>query len=836
MLALVFFTSILLMSASAVEDDFPEAFQFDGHPFVHEVKTVSTLDTLFPSLKPSLSSTTTISPKTDAIHAQPSVRPSVAAPSTQSTFMNKQNSAETQSLVAEFLEKDKSAVLQVIEHSPPETLVVMMFYVYWCPHCHRVAPVFKRLAYVFRCTPNIVFLAFECAMNWPARGDTPSDACSKRNITSYPTLQVYSLDAVGRPTTMRAPRTVKKLGEWITKNTRVTQIQHCTGTQNQPYLLPAVRDTSSTPEPQVSVPTSFSNGKRERWDTSASLCPDERLHDAILGLIYLLKNWVIAPTSPSFSDVKYERLEELIRVTAKLFPGANVRKELAEFQLKLSKMKQTKQLTGADFHQALDALSLAGLRSESVGVQPRFLSASTLTGSVWIFFHTLTVAFLARGPSAIRQAIPASACSNVDRTLKADNFTVSAEDVAPQDLVEVIRNTVSEFFFCTVCQSHFLRTTYKCSDLLCGGTLPSPSLLASLSSLPDVDTHNLLATLPSSRYGVVLWLWKIHNRVTYRTAVERTSDARATLDELQGLHNYDAQHPVLYENMDVRFPPPQLCPRCRTDSSKLVSDYRETGSTAASKQEKPLLRARRDTQSVGLCGTSDKLELCRRQLSNNFNGTKVLSSSTANVFPEESKNLKSTSTEESRPKRKVASKLAPPVVSEELVMALLNWERMARGLIPENDSVVLPDTDDAIYDRIDGYNLTETAFFLFNYFWRTDWSPDVVSLMWDAKSALFRVVPLSNQSATAYSEITSLGKETSESRYTTMHAGGIFVGVVVMLLGLSGKWIYWFRWVYQKAWQPGLRNTSSRTLVPDYSPVGRFVSVDTTKSQEITAI
>lgn len=872
----LFFAELCITETLTEGAKFPEAFIFEQDPFVHELKTVTALNKILP---PSVKSTTsthnpssasqrvspenfltrfggsssepastsvraltflsTVSTSTSDALLQTEVSPvpdsttasrvlSEVVVSTQLNVSSPTSSASSLSSsplsspldasdtrAAGSFDRDDSLVVHLVERSAPRLLVIM-FYVYWCPHCHRAAPVYRRLAYSFRCTPDVLFLAFECAMNWPSREGDVAEACQVRGADGYPTLMVYHVADAKSYEEIDAPRSVKGMTEWITDHTCITQVQHCTASR-PPVLLPEANNIVTAPLVSASADDAKAANKRvERWDFSPSACPDERLHDAVLGFLYLLKNWVIGDTSASFRQDKYERLLQLLNVTASLFPGRNVRQAVANFQQEL--LNEGPQLTGHVYHRALNRLSLAGLTPERTGIQPPYLMPATPTSSLWLFFHTLTVALMARASTVLPPAVPLPECPNgpVNPSTSAVPPSVTPPKTSPEQLVEVIRSTVAEFFFCKLCQAHFLRTTQHCRDVLCGSEPPATSL-SSLASLPDVDANDLHTTARNSRYGVILWLWRLHNRVTYRTAVERTADSIATLEEFQGLRGYDSGHPTLYEGLDVRFPPPSLCPRCRNSAFEPKRGGNDDNAAAPA-----------NTRLVaGRSALSDVNE--EEEASNNRDDTGALLADPGVTVSVDG---------ELQGQRSIRALLAPPrdeqlpIVSEALVLRFLRWERVARGLIVNNDSVPFPDADDDVFDRIDAFNLTETAHFLYNYFWRPDWSPDNVELQWNGTTLVFQTsstVPY----ASALRNNNHVYNETAAS--TTLYCAGASIGgvsILLILAGLSGKLTSWTEWARGTTLTTP-RHIFLRTSKSQYNPIGRACQIGSITPPEI---
>lgn len=140
------------------------------------------------------------------------------------------------------------------------------------------------------------------------------------------------------------------------------------------------------------------------------------------------------------------------------------------------------------------------------------------------------------------------------------------------DVAYIVFNVLRRFFGCSACHRHFQKQFYHRTHWL--DKLQPPAGTYTLSTpVPTTtvgeDERALLEEFRSQKHGYLvarsairdeknklqilkLWLWRLHNAVTVRTAAD------TTLAYVKGDKNASN-----YANCDVRWPPRSACMECR---------------------------------------------------------------------------------------------------------------------------------------------------------------------------------------------------------------------------------------------------------------------------------
>lgn len=476
--------------------------------------------------------------------------------------------------------------------SSDDMVYSIIFYADWCPHCHKQAPIWSNLAIQFHCTPGIRWFAFECSKGGKERigpdGIAPFDACQNQSIAGFPTMYAYwpkrwdnptNTDVVVDPTDFsivekvvntvtgafspvekvdqlfynittesgvqdevilrsrmnNVLRSLFQYQEWILSRSPIHKLTRCTLTSDSDFFGPDI--------PRVEMDRIITT--EQRWPSEVlTPCPDLRLHDGLSGFLYLLRNWVITDTNGLTAE-RNSDLRELTGRFLSLFPGFNTQLSLRDFHTALSRQST---FTSSEYQSMVDKLELAGLKAHPIGQRPDLLYTPRITSAIWLLFHTLTVSLFVQVHSTEASRVLSqfnNSCSNnqhvvlpVHPDMKTRLETLEnlrqTYPQTPWSVAKAIRKTVGNFFGCDVCRLHFTSLFDVCYAGLCKWVKDKTNTVTIASETTvntTVNTRNSF-TIEDTNEGLLLWLWRFHNAVTFRTAVERTSDSIVTLQEL----------------------------------------------------------------------------------------------------------------------------------------------------------------------------------------------------------------------------------------------------------------------------------------------------------------
>lgn len=505
----------------------------------------------------------------------------------------------------------------------------VMFYATWCTACHRFSLVWIRLAEHFSNSKSVQFFSFNCAAN-----NDSFQLCLIFNVAVLPTLYMIISEENGNV----KPAIQPKISP---------------GDRNLAYGIPVLSmdyaDTVLWMERQLGVTAEnamiymtnlctndnlidiletkvmkMREFQLERWIESAELLPDLAFHDALLGLQFMLRNWVSyerLPGSTFTSSVGHELhnylideqvdcIIDLISLAKKLFPGANIKCSFDKLQNFLynhknpwmnennddnSRVMKKYFINELAWHNFFDNWELAGLKSSPLGEFPQFQMCRTLLCSIWMLLHMLTI-----GSDFHAYAI-------MKDSSKLSNDDVRALE-SPYRVLVIIRNVLYYFLGCADCRNHFIYIYEHCSYDHCLLVPDVPSIIA-LTRKPFIplnrDNMNIVSNANatysagdavqiktdyfsfSNGYEIlVFWLWNFHNAVTFRTAVQ---DTQGFLDALCRNINENTQEnnqntmPNIFDRIsliirrllssgyksyfgtDPRWPTAKSCRRCRRE-------------------------------------------------------------------------------------------------------------------------------------------------------------------------------------------------------------------------------------------------------------------------------
>jgi len=397
------------------------------------------------------------------------------------------------------MEITPDALREIFEHAgTTKTTTVVEFYAPWCPHCQHYAPVYNRVAEHFTGTPGVVFGAFDCV-----RFKT---VCSANKINGFPTVKAFHVPGEPRSFSSRGVTLkVRKFESWVEWVHDHLDLERRT---------PAHADggsASAAQAPDTAVP---------RWPRSSSpgvFPPQRRLLDAATSLRFGLQYGVFVDGA-TLDASRLKALLDLLQDLSQMFPGSRVNRDslgvlhdqVADGKGQLSS-EQWDDLLGrwsfGKFSGDFAWSTMCNPRADEVDGSPHVTAGYTC--GLWTLFHMLTFS----GPRA---------------------------GLSPGRTMATVRGYVDHFFGCSHCRQHFLQMFDECWGGRC-----------------DIGDDRS----EESQRALALWLWRAHNTVNSRVAVE-SAELAASPDS-----------PLVAPELQAwaLWPSTELCPACRrTDSGGVV--------------------------------------------------------------------------------------------------------------------------------------------------------------------------------------------------------------------------------------------------------------------------
>eukprot|EP00917_Polyrhabdina_sp_WS-2016_P017440 GHVP01037662.1.p1 GENE.GHVP01037662.1~~GHVP01037662.1.p1 ORF type:complete len:624 (+),score=99.03 GHVP01037662.1:192-2063(+) len=422
------------------------------------------------------------------------------------------------------------------DESEPETVLVM-FYASWCSHCHKKAPIWSEIAESLRECLTIKFAAFECSMNTgrTSGGVSPTDSCRDHEIRAFPTFKVYKADSNSELSHVD-PNQIPVVCETISpfKDTEsLIKLLSSHGFLKEGFNPQCVTEgkknvalSDSEIRQRLTFPERFPAGV---WEIGATAT----LHDAAVGLVYSLKNWVFFGTQKLTKEANLD-LRKILRLMFFAFPGGNAKLNILKYYMFLER-NSDRELAIQEHKEFMELFTIySGMDQIVEGQTVNFKSCTRVTCSIWTLLHLLTF-----GPYSQTEAFP-------------DEIREQRFVVPPLIVMKGIREYVDQLFQCDYCQKHF----GNCYDSCCGGR-------CKIVVAENVE-------------GLQTWMWRLHNLVTLRTGAEKSLQSWNVASERQS-SSPSAKPLVSFENQDVRFPPDQACPNCRIkmpgEKTKLLHEH-----------------------------------------------------------------------------------------------------------------------------------------------------------------------------------------------------------------------------------------------------------------------
>eukprot|EP01053_Blabericola_migrator_P003447 Blabericola_migrator_1__3446@NODE_2016_length_3415_cov_116_252389_g1231_i1_p1_GENE_NODE_2016_length_3415_cov_116_252389_g1231_i1NODE_2016_length_3415_cov_116_252389_g1231_i1_p1_ORF_typecomplete_len574_score145_74Evr1_Alr/PF04777_13/1_7e04Evr1_Alr/PF04777_13/6_1e12Evr1_Alr/PF04777_13/1_8e04Thioredoxin/PF00085_20/7_1e06CxC5/PF18718_1/6_5e02CxC5/PF18718_1/1_3CxC5/PF18718_1/2_4e02_NODE_2016_length_3415_cov_116_252389_g1231_i15012222 len=471
---------------------------------------------------------------------------------------------------------------QVIDTLHGTRLILM--YSGWCPHCLSFAPVWSDTATRLYCDANkdVKMNAFECTgtaeerhspitewdqlfdTHW-GEGDfiTPIDLCKSLVPQGYPTILLSVPDGFNTSSLTDFEPLPMKLKSTLPQ--AVTHPDHLfilssrlspdSSAMSQILIDNHIAGVcqKTVPHTDVSQLRLQASVDTPRWSqTARRVDPDGRLHDAMLGLHHILGSWLFSDRDELDSQARRALMNFLLAVTSTM-PDQMTQKSLRDLMTLVAKGDPVSDYIKRD-------LDLMGVDTPHTpeDVRTELLMCKTNSGAVWTLLHTMAaINYQASLHTPNRHCVTlAEDGDDLEKKLDeiVDDFCVRGRDIA-----EAIHQLIYTFFNCTTCRGHFHDAYDSCVADRCTWVSDNSPVLQSLLKTEDLKA--------SEDLGLMLWLWRFHNVVSFRTATEKSLREIRSLMDAGQKDNFV----VTYLNQDVRIPLKADCDTCHTPHTPAVS-------------------------------------------------------------------------------------------------------------------------------------------------------------------------------------------------------------------------------------------------------------------------
>jgi len=356
--------------------------------------------------------------------------------------------------------------------------------------------------------PRVSLGAINCAEN--------NYFCNVHKVSGYPTLRAFHFPGNADSETEKGydvPRNNYAFDELIKFVTnKLQKMERASTTTTSPLTtvlaaetaLPGIAKPSAAkltalsnagrPKPQVASPGKAAAVGMKRPAAARHPTPALRLLDAEVALVYSLRQGVYLATEPQQNDkppqLGKKALTELVawlEFVSKVLPSSRACEDVAKLALVArSALEHNGFLQLTAWEKAMDEHTIDRV-PPAAGKDPsaHWWVCSTYTCGLWALFHIATVASSqAHAPKAFKNA-----------------FLGPGMNEQPEALVR-IRGFVANFFGCNDCVNNFLEAWDNC-------------------------TYGVCLIKRNDDQGAVMWLWRMHNDVTKRVAIENKEPAES---------------------------------------------------------------------------------------------------------------------------------------------------------------------------------------------------------------------------------------------------------------------------------------------------------------------
>lgn len=494
---------------------------------------------------------------------------------------------------------------------------LLLLYSGLCPHCHAFAPVWSSLAQRLDCSENakVELAAFECsgtskdrialvedwnqiykASQWANISEEseteirPVDVCSLLVPRGYPTV-LLSVDAncsVNQKfKTLQSEHDEEHIDVMVDTGTNLyiwpdrlsTTATDFTALLSEAGLAQQCQGYTNREQQDAAMINYLSKLTRgsasstsSRWsDRARSINPDDRLHDAILGIHHILGAWIFGDGDSLSREEVTAAMNFMLLAIANIPDGRSRRSVLSLLELFASRGVTLSKKEYLDFIK--NKLFILGIPYPSTpeDVRSDAIVCETNSCTVWTLMHVFaslnyhkssSTKSRTRG-SKVNSCLSPFKLSDYDnfesqlKRLRQGNLDQLSLCMTGTDTAEVWHQLIYHFFTCRTCRGHFHDAYEGCAADRCFWVKSKPTQLQSI--LRNHGGRDIKAT---EDLGLLLWLWRFHNVVNSRTALEKSlSDLRRQFDEKT------ADIKIKYLEEDVRIPMAEDCSTCRRSLS-----------------------------------------------------------------------------------------------------------------------------------------------------------------------------------------------------------------------------------------------------------------------------
>ncbi|EEA06248.1 uncharacterized protein CMU_007380 [Cryptosporidium muris RN66] len=474
-------------------------------------------------------------------------------------------------------EINSTASLYDILASNTSKAKVFIFYSSYCPYCHLSSFTLKKVAESLHQT-GLKFYSFECEINyvecslWSVKEyptlrlippehkkvdlkailsyeEYPSIGCTRKHEKNLKFPEKFQPGDVDIPQIIQGTSTAVAMPILNSEKFMICSLIRAFNLQDIYKPLPSIMLTALPPATLTTISSTEPLG---RWsEESLKVDPSLLVRDAITSKLYILSRWVFIESKFSNIDQPLDRkrilaLYRFVQTSMILLPSRQARKSLTKIlefidmntgissdifnvttdnnkkELESTKDINGKGLTFRKWNSFIKSISVGGIGPFVSNIEPTYyLCKRSVFCGVWILFHIWTVAVLHGAKTQINTK---------------NHYLGPA--ITPQQVLNSIKETVDNFFICKSCRDHFISMFEhnECDRLIL---------------VPPENIDNYPIKIEDAT-GLVFWLFRVHNAITTRVAIESTY---RSIEQKQ----FEA---VSYIGVEVSFPPRGLCPTC----------------------------------------------------------------------------------------------------------------------------------------------------------------------------------------------------------------------------------------------------------------------------------
>lgn len=324
------------------------------------------------------------------------------------------------------------------------------FYAPWCPHCRDFAPELEKVAAFYADSAVVHIGAVDCTRN--------KDICNDEKIYGYPSLKLFHVPDTAefsRKMSIKGRKTTKAVISWIEGQLQEYGMASGISEEEIEKQIALIR-SNRVVDKAGGAPVLKEQAPEMKY---------KRLHDAGTAAMLTLENSFYIGTTVLEGD-RYDAALKWVEALAVSFPMEGNR---VAFATLLDAMRRNDRWEQKDWNELIQKWKTVAQKT----VYPKDLldaseedgwsTCTTYTCALWTLFHSMTV-------SNLQTASP-------------------LEPWKPSELAAAMRTYIKFFFGCEECRHHFMKAN------------------------PDSIITDLAKTDADGPKEVVLWMWRMHNKV-----------------------------------------------------------------------------------------------------------------------------------------------------------------------------------------------------------------------------------------------------------------------------------------------------------------------------------